>query len=230
MSVVESIASGSSIAVDRHRLCARRRPDRGDRARVAAFVVSDADSRLAARRCTRRRTGSADVRRARRARPKPASSRSNGSRRCALLLLPMVVLVATMPTWAERRNGATIAAREAARDLVDNWPNGSPAAAVLVAQDVAADHGIDASDVDVRVASSGQARGDEVEVDVEVTMPAIGVGGDAGRFLALHRPGHAAHRRLPEPVMPRPKRNRTSGARSHCGCSGCVSRCCSSGV
>jgi hypothetical protein len=95
----------------------------------------------------------------------------------ALLLLPMIVVVATMPGWAERRHAATVAAREAARDLVDNWPNGDAAAAVLVATDVAADHGIDASDIDVRVPSVGEARGDEVVVEVEVTMPAIGVSG-----------------------------------------------------
>jgi hypothetical protein len=95
----------------------------------------------------------------------------------ALLLLPMVVIVATMPRWAERRNGATVAAREAARDLVDRWPNGDPAAAVLVALAVAADHGIDPAGVDVRVPPRGNERGDEVEVDVEITMPAIGIGG-----------------------------------------------------
>ncbi|HEY5170169.1 MAG TPA: hypothetical protein VIK54_00420 [Acidimicrobiia bacterium] len=95
----------------------------------------------------------------------------------AMLLLPIVVLVATMPGWAERRHAATVAAREAARDLADNWPNGDPEAAVVVARDVAADHGVDAADLDVRVPSVGEARGDEVEVDVEVTMPAIGVGG-----------------------------------------------------
>jgi len=95
----------------------------------------------------------------------------------ALLLLPVVVLVATMPGWAERRHAATVAAREAARELVDEWPNGNAAAATLVAIDVAADHGIDASDIDVRVASVGEARGSEVVVEVEVTMPAIGVRG-----------------------------------------------------
>jgi hypothetical protein len=95
----------------------------------------------------------------------------------ALLLLPMVVLVATMPGWAERKNAATVAAREAARELVDNWPNSDPAAAVLVAREVAADHGIDAVDIDVQVPSLGRDRGDEVEVDVEVRMPAIGVPG-----------------------------------------------------
>jgi hypothetical protein len=95
----------------------------------------------------------------------------------AILLLPMVVLVATLPNWAERRHAATVSAREAARVIVENWPNGDPAAAVLVAQEVAADHGIDAADLDVRVPSVGEARGDEVEVDVEVTMPAVGVNG-----------------------------------------------------
>src|SRR3954451_5206054 len=95
----------------------------------------------------------------------------------AMLLLPIVVLVATMPEWAERRHAATVAAREAARDLVEHWPAGDTAAAVLVAIDVAADHGVDASDVEVRVPSVGAARGDEVEVDVVITMPAIGVGG-----------------------------------------------------
>lgn len=95
----------------------------------------------------------------------------------ALLLLPIVVLVATMPGWAERRNAATVAAREAARELVDSWPNGAAAGATLVAHEVAADHGIDATDLEVRVASIGVARGDEVEVDVVVTMPAIGVDG-----------------------------------------------------
>ncbi|HEY5075882.1 MAG TPA: hypothetical protein VIJ48_00120 [Acidimicrobiia bacterium] len=94
----------------------------------------------------------------------------------ATLLLPIVVLVASMPGWAERRHAATVAAREAARDLVDKWPNGDPAAAVIIARDVAADHGVDARDLDVRVPSVGEARGEEVEVDVEVTMPAIGVG------------------------------------------------------
>ena len=95
----------------------------------------------------------------------------------ALLLLPVVVLVATMPGWAERRHAATVAAREAARELVNEWPGGDAAAAKLVAIDVAADHGIDASEVEVRVPAVGTARGTEVVVEVEVTMPAIGVRG-----------------------------------------------------
>jgi hypothetical protein len=94
----------------------------------------------------------------------------------ALLLLPIVVLVATMPGWAERRHAATVAAREAANELAAAWPAGDPAVARLVAADVAADHGVDAADVVVRVPSVGEARGDYVEVDVDIRMPAVGVG------------------------------------------------------
>jgi hypothetical protein len=94
----------------------------------------------------------------------------------ALLLLPIVVLVATMPAWAERRHAATVAAREAANALAAAWPAGDPAIARLVATDIAADHGVDAADVVVRVPSFGEARGDDVEVEVEIRMPAVGVG------------------------------------------------------
>jgi hypothetical protein len=94
----------------------------------------------------------------------------------ALLLLPIVVLVATMPAWAERKHAATVAAREAANELAAAWPGGDPAIARLVATDVAADHGVDAADVLVRVPSVGEARGDYVEVDVDIRMPAVGMG------------------------------------------------------
>jgi hypothetical protein len=94
----------------------------------------------------------------------------------ALLLLPVVVLVATLPGWAERKHAATVAAREAANELAAAWPGGDPKIAQLVATDVAADHGVDAADVVVRVPSVGQARGDYVEVDVDIRMPAMGVG------------------------------------------------------
>jgi hypothetical protein len=95
----------------------------------------------------------------------------------AMLLLPIIVLVASMPGWAERRHAATVAAREAARELVDDWPNGSADSARAVATDVAADHGIGAGEIDVRVSSVGEVRGGEVVVEVVVTMPAIGVSG-----------------------------------------------------
>ncbi len=122
----------------------------------------------------------------------------------ALLLLPTVVLVATMPGWAERRNGATVAAREAARDLVGSWPDGDPVAAELVAREVAADHGIDAADLDVRVVAVGRERGDEVEVEVEVSDAGHRSSRYVSRGVALHRPGDPPRRRLPEPVMRHP--------------------------
>jgi hypothetical protein len=95
----------------------------------------------------------------------------------SLLLLPVVVLVATLPTWAERRNAATIAAREAARVLVDEWPYANKADAIAIAREVAANDGVAASDLDVAIADASPAPGGVVEVDVIVTMPAISIGG-----------------------------------------------------
>ncbi len=95
----------------------------------------------------------------------------------AFLLLPIVVLVATVPIWAERRHAATVAAREAARELVDAWPNAEARDAVDVADRVASDHGVDGADVVVRVRSAGGDRGSYVRVEVVVRMPAIAVMG-----------------------------------------------------
>jgi hypothetical protein len=95
----------------------------------------------------------------------------------AFLLLPIVVLVAMVPTWAERRHAATVAAREAARDLVDAWPNGDASAGAAVAERVAADHGVAGRDAVVRVSSAGDGRGSYVRVEVIVRMPAIAVMG-----------------------------------------------------
>jgi len=91
------------------------------------------------------------------------------------LLLPIIVLVATLPVWAERRNAATVSARESARVLVRAWPGGSADDARRVALEVAADYDVDASDVVVDVESVGAARGAFVRVSVTVTMPAIAV-------------------------------------------------------
>ena len=94
-----------------------------------------------------------------------------------MLLLPAVVLVATLPTWAERRHAATVAAREAARDLEHDWPVADVAQAELVGKYVAANHGIDPSDVSVRVLDAGANPGDQIRVEVRVRMPAIAVPG-----------------------------------------------------
>jgi hypothetical protein len=95
----------------------------------------------------------------------------------ALLLLPVVALVGTLPTWAERSHAAAVAGREAARELQLHWPGGDADAAELVARYVAADHGIPARDVTVRVLSAGIAPGDQIRVQISVRMPAIAVPG-----------------------------------------------------
>jgi hypothetical protein len=97
-----------------------------------------------------------------------------------LLLLPAVVLVGSLPAWAERRHTATIAAREAARDLERDWPAGDAARAELVAKYVAADHGVVADDVRMRVMSFGAGPGDEIIVEVQIRMPALAVPGLTG--------------------------------------------------
>jgi hypothetical protein len=94
-----------------------------------------------------------------------------------LLLLPAVVLGGSLPRWAERRHAATVAAREAVRELEREWPNADPARAELVARYVAADHGVDPSDVTVRIDAPGAGPGDQLRVEVSLTVPAIAVPG-----------------------------------------------------
>ena len=93
----------------------------------------------------------------------------------AFLLLPVVVLVATLPIWAERRHAATVAAREAAAAAVLR-AQVDPAAARQVAVGVAHNYGIAPGDVDVRV-RAGAGRGDYVTVEVRIRMPAVAVAG-----------------------------------------------------
>ena len=94
-----------------------------------------------------------------------------------LLLIPAVVLAGTLPTWAERRHAATVAAREAVRELDREWPGADPARAELVATQVAVDHGVAASDVRVRVVDSGVEPGSQIRVEVRVRMPAVAIPG-----------------------------------------------------
>ncbi len=96
-----------------------------------------------------------------------------------MLLLPAIVLVATLPSWAERRHAATVAAREAVNDLRDQWPAADPAHAELVATQVAADHGVAPSDVSVRVLENGARPGAQIRVEVRVRIPAFAVPGYA---------------------------------------------------
>jgi hypothetical protein len=95
----------------------------------------------------------------------------------ALLLLPVVLLVATLPSWAERRHAATVAAREAASAAVLR-AQVDPVSARRIATEVAGNYGIDPGDVAVDV-RAGARRGEYVTVDVRVRMPAVEVPGIA---------------------------------------------------
>jgi len=94
-----------------------------------------------------------------------------------LLLVPAVVLGGSLPRWAERRHAATVAAREAVRELQREWPDLDAQEAELVARYVAADHGVDPSDVTIRVDAPGAGPGDQLRVEVSVKVPAIAVPG-----------------------------------------------------
>ena len=94
-----------------------------------------------------------------------------------LLLLPAIVLVGTLPTWAERRHAATVAAREAARDLEQRWPDVDPRRAELIARYVTLDHGITNADVAVRVRNVSSQPGDQLQVEVEIRMPTMSLPG-----------------------------------------------------
>jgi hypothetical protein len=97
----------------------------------------------------------------------------------AVLLLPALLLVASLPVWAERRHVGVVAAREAAAALVRDVPVLDAPRATLVAKVVAANHGVDPGDVAVDV-RGGAGRGQVLTVVVRVRMPAIAVPGLGG--------------------------------------------------
>ena len=95
----------------------------------------------------------------------------------SLLVLPVMVLVLTLPTWEERTVDAQDAARDAARALVtaDNWSDGLSAANTAVSQMVAGD-GLPAEDVEASY-SGFLDPGGTVTVAVTVVIPAGNVPG-----------------------------------------------------
>lgn len=90
----------------------------------------------------------------------------------ALLLVPTLLLVATLPTWFERRHAAVVAAREAALVAAETWPGDGRARAEDAARLVARDHGIEDSEVHVSVAPPIE-RGDTAIATVTVEMPVV---------------------------------------------------------
>lgn len=90
-----------------------------------------------------------------------------------LLIFPVTILVVSLPVWIERQSAARVAAQEAARQVVlaDTWTDGTNNGAV-VAQRVAANHGIPPGDVSVGFRGELE-RGEEVAAVVTVRMPAL---------------------------------------------------------
>jgi Flp pilus assembly protein TadG len=92
----------------------------------------------------------------------------------ALLFLPMVLLVASLPQWSERQHAATVAADEAARVAIAAWPADGGERATEAADTVALTSGVPASDLDIAV-SPPPPRGGLLTVTVTIRMPAVAV-------------------------------------------------------
>lgn len=92
-----------------------------------------------------------------------------------VLLLPVVVVVLTIPTWSERQTTARAIAREVARVVArDGFCN--HVVAHGLAELMAANLGLDRGDLQVEldcVPNAQLAPGDEVQVSVTVQMPAV---------------------------------------------------------
>ena len=98
-----------------------------------------------------------------------------------LLLLPVAMLVAVFPGWAERTAMAKVAAQEAARAaaLSESAAEGIAAGEALAAQ-IAANHGVPASELTTEISVPVDAAGDlmrgaevTASVTVEIRMPAL---------------------------------------------------------
>lgn len=101
----------------------------------------------------------------------------------ALLMLPLVMLVAAIPRWIETRSMAQLAAQEAARSLVLAADQASGEMLGIVrANEVAANHGFAPGQLAVSF-SGVLAWGEEVTATVTVDTPVLVVPG-LGSFVA----------------------------------------------
>ncbi|MDQ1467434.1 MAG: hypothetical protein QOH10_1849 [Actinomycetota bacterium] len=91
-----------------------------------------------------------------------------------LLLVPVVMLVGSLPRWSERQHAAIVAAREAARVAGQVWPADGEVEADRVAREVVATYGIPQADVTITV-SPPPGRGQMLRATVTVRMPALAV-------------------------------------------------------
>lgn len=119
-----------------------------------------------------------------------------------LIVLPTLILVASLPTWWERQSLARLAAQEAARTvaLADDWDHGV-AGAVQVVAELATNHQVPASDLAITGLAGSLDRGASVSATVTVAVPAMTV-----PFI-IEVPGFtltATHTELVDPYRSRP--------------------------
>lgn len=94
-----------------------------------------------------------------------------------LLLLPVALLVITLPAWPERQTVAQSAAAQASRTmaLAGSWDEGAAEARAVVAR-AATNSGLDPADMSVELVGSVE-RGASVTARVRVAMPGLAVPG-----------------------------------------------------
>jgi hypothetical protein len=107
-----------------------------------------------------------------------------------LIIMPVIVIVASIAPWYQRANMATLIAQETARIMVltDDWDSGEEAARTL-ALEIAGNHGFTERDwcanpapgclwMDIGGTSPGMIRrGSEISVQIEVPIPGVVVPG-----------------------------------------------------
>ncbi len=88
-----------------------------------------------------------------------------------LFVIPVLIMVLSFPTWIERQNDATDAARTAARTLVtaNTWTQGVTDANTAVA-DIAANNGLDPNQITTNYTGTLQPGGN-VTASVTVVIP-----------------------------------------------------------
>ena len=94
----------------------------------------------------------------------------------ALLLLPVAMLVVSLPSWSGREHAATVIAREVARLSAQRWPVAADGEVDDLVRELATNLGIDADDVVVSV-NEQVDRGERMRATVTIRMPAISVPG-----------------------------------------------------
>lgn len=118
-----------------------------------------------------------------------------------LLLLPLALMVITVPTWPERQTVARAAAIEASRTavLAGSWEEGVDAGNEAVAQ-AARNYGLDPSDLSVKW-SGAFGRGEAMTASVTVRIPALVLPGlttvEAWSWTARHSERLDDYRSLP---------------------------------